>query len=88
MLKIKLTSKRQATFPVRVCESLGVSPGDDIFLDSREGENGLIVWQLKTARTKRRPWLGALRKYAQDKDHSMESIRSSIGKARSSRKND
>lgn len=88
MLKIKLTSKRQATFPARVCESLGVSPGDEIILDPHEGEDGSIVWLLKPAKAKTRPWLGALRQYARDKDHSMDSVRRSVGEARASRRDD
>lgn len=85
---MRLTSKRQATFPARVCESLGVSPGDEILLDPRESEDGSIVWLLKPAKPKTRPWLGSLRKYARDKDHSMDSVRRSVNKARASRKND
>ena len=83
MLKMKLTSKRQATFPARVCESLGIAPGDEIILTPRESDDGSIAWLLQPARPKARPWLGSLREYAKDKDHSMKNIRESIHVARS-----
>ena len=38
---IKITSKRQATFPARVLEALGVGPGDQIEL--KEGPDGFIL---------------------------------------------
>ena len=38
---IKITSKRQATFPKHVLESLGVEPGDQIEL--RETEEGYVL---------------------------------------------
>lgn len=85
---MKLTSKRQATLPARVCESLGVSPGDEILLDPRESEDGSIVWLLKPAQPKARPWLGSLRAYAKGKDHSMKAVRRSILEARASEKDD
>ncbi len=33
---VKVTSKRQVTFPKRVLEALGVGPGDQIELEERE----------------------------------------------------
>ncbi|MCC5838990.1 MAG: AbrB/MazE/SpoVT family DNA-binding domain-containing protein [Opitutales bacterium] len=81
MLRIKVSAKRQATFPKQVCESLGVEPGDDLLLDRRE-ESDKSVWVLRPAKDVSRPWLGSLRKYAAGKDHGMESIRESIAKAR------
>lgn len=85
MLKIKLSSKRQATFPKKVCEALGVQPGDEISLDARE-EAGGPVWVVKPAALKNRPWLGSLRSYARGKSHDMESIRNSIKNGRLSAK--
>ena len=38
---IKVTSKRQVTFPAKVLEALGVGPGDQIELE--EGPNGFIL---------------------------------------------
>ena len=38
---VKITSKRQVTFPARVLESLGVHPGDQLKLD--ETPDGFIL---------------------------------------------
>lgn len=81
MLKIKVSAKRQATFPKRVCESLGVEAGDDLFLD-RRFENDREVWVLTPAKKLSRSWLGSLRNYASGKDHDMDRIRESIARSR------
>lgn len=81
MLKIRVSSKRQATFPKQVCDSLGIEPGDDIYLDRRV-ESDEEVWILKPSRETIRPWLGSLRRYAQGKPHDMDSIRASIAEGR------
>ena len=38
---VKLTSKRQVTFPARVLDALGVGPGDQLELE--EGPDGFIL---------------------------------------------
>ena len=38
---VKVTSKRQVTFPARVLEALGVGPGDQIELE--EGPDGFVL---------------------------------------------
>ena len=76
---VKLTSKRQATFPVQLCQDLGVTAGDDLILE-RKKIGGEIVWLLRPRKKTESKWFGALQKYAAGKDHDMESIRSSIGK--------
>lgn len=38
---VKITSKRQVTFPKRVLDALGVGPGDQLELE--EGPDGLIL---------------------------------------------
>ena len=81
MLKIKVSSKRQATFPKQVCESLGIQPGDEIFLDRRV-ESDEEVWILKSSKEIIRPWLGSLRQFAHGKSHDMDSIRTSVVEAR------
>lgn len=81
MLKIKVSAKRQATFPRQVCESLGVEPGDDLFLD-QQMQSGKAVWVIRPAKELERPWLGSLRPYASGKDHDMESVRESMAKGR------
>lgn len=81
MLKIKLSSKRQATFPKQVCETLGLQPGDDLLLD-KGTEHDEEVWYLRPAKPHKRPWLGSLRAYAKGKSHDMDAIRDSIATAR------
>ena len=84
MSKIKLTAKRQATFPSKVCNELGVAPGDELELRPAKvgGEN---VWVLKPASKPRSKWIGSLKRYAGNAsgDHSMESIRKSVAEGRS-----
>ena len=38
---VKITSKRQVTFPARVLDALGVGPGDQ--LELKEGADGFIL---------------------------------------------
>ena len=76
---VKLTSKRQATFPVQLCQDLGITAGDDLILE-RKKIGGEIAWLLKRRKKTESKWFGGLQKYAVGKDHGMESIRSSIGK--------
>lgn len=38
---VKITSKRQVTFPARVLDTLGVGPGDQLELE--EGSDGFIL---------------------------------------------
>lgn len=76
---IKLTSKRQATFPAQLCRELGVKEGEELILERKKIE-GDIAWIIKPKKRVNTKWFGALKRYAQDKDHSIESIRASIGK--------
>ena len=76
---IKLTSKRQVTFPVRVCKELRLKAGDELILERRKIE-GDAAWIIKPKRHVNTKWFGGLKKYAHYKDHNMESIRASIGK--------
>jgi bifunctional DNA-binding transcriptional regulator/antitoxin component of YhaV-PrlF toxin-antitoxin module len=78
---IKLTSKRQATFPKQLCEELGVHSGDGIEV-SRRNVNGKTVWCLMRTETERPRWFGKFRKYAVGKSHAMKDIRASIERAR------
>ena len=77
MLKIRVSAKRQATFPKQVCASLGIQSGDDLLLDRRI-ENDKKVWVLSPAKEASRPWLGSLREFASDKAHDMDCVRESI----------
>jgi bifunctional DNA-binding transcriptional regulator/antitoxin component of YhaV-PrlF toxin-antitoxin module len=75
---MKLTAKRQATLPVGVCKDLGIKPGDEIFLE-KQNIDGDTIWVLRPKSRPSHNWFGRLRQYAQNKDHDMEVIRSSIG---------
>jgi len=80
MQSIRLTSKRQATFPVQLCQELGIKPGDDLILE-RKNIKGDIAWTLKPKKSVESKWFAVLKKYAKNKDHNLESIRITIGKA-------
>ena len=82
MATIRLTAKRQATFPRAVCEALHLSPGDAITLDTTllDGEE---VWVLRPKRKPAPRWFGRLRRYARGKPHGMAAVRKSIAKGRS-----
>lgn len=79
-LSIKLTKKRQATFPKAVCDQLGLKPGDRIELTPTT-VNGKTAWLLETPETD--PFascFGILKHSAEGKSHDMEDIRASIGR--------
>ena len=77
--RIRLTSKRQATFPVAMCKELGLKPGDEVTLE-RGVRNGEVVWVLRQAEPAT-SWIGSLSRYARGKSHKMERIRESVGRA-------
>jgi bifunctional DNA-binding transcriptional regulator/antitoxin component of YhaV-PrlF toxin-antitoxin module len=78
MKPLTLTSKRQATFPKETCESLGLKPGDQIVLESRD-EGGTKVWVLRPRPVRTRDWVGCLGSRARKvADHSLAAIRESI----------
>ena len=79
MRTIKVTSKRQATLPVEVCEELGIGPGDKLQLEPRT-EDGERIWILR-APGRNWSWFGAARRYAEGKSHRWDGIEKSIGKA-------
>ncbi len=76
---IRLTSKRQATFPVQLCRELGVKAGEELILERRKIE-GDTAWIIRPKKQIEKKWFSGLKKYAQGKDHNLESIRVSIGK--------
>ena len=82
MHKVKLTSKRQATFPAQVCRSLGVKPGDELILEPLKQADGSQQWLLKPVRQRERPWLASLRSHVSKHAHDMETIRESIARKR------
>ena len=57
---VKITAKRQVTFPARVLEALGVKPGDRIELE--EGPDGFVLRARHVDRTRLAPLRGKLRR--------------------------
>ena len=57
---IKITAKRQATFPARVLDTLGIKPGDRIEL--QEGPDGFILRSRRIDRSRLAPLRAKLRK--------------------------
>ena len=77
---IKLTSKRQATFPAEVCRDMGLHPGDRIALE-RRNIGGAPAWVMRPIpEDKATSWFGTLRAYAAGKSHAMKDVRRSIGR--------
>ena len=78
---IKLTSKRQATFPADLCRELGIKPGGKLVVERRliDGQAG---WLLMHPKPTGAPWFGSLKAYAKGKSHDLEAIRASIAKRR------
>ncbi len=57
---IKITAKRQATFPAKVLESMGVKPGDQLELS--ESPDGFILRPRRIDLTRLAPLRGKLRR--------------------------
>lgn len=57
---IKITAKRQATFPARVLDTLGVKPGDRIEL--QEGPDGFVLRARRVDHSRLAPLRAKLRK--------------------------
>ena len=57
---VKITAKRQVTFPARVLEALGVKPGDRIEL--QEGPEGFVLRARHIDRARLAPLRGKLRR--------------------------
>ena len=76
---VKLTSKRQATFPASLLKDLGLRPGDELALE-RSRRKGEVVWILRSP-APRTSWIGSLKRYARGKSHRLKDIRAAVGKA-------
>jgi len=57
---VKITTKRQVTFPARILEALGVKPGDRIEL--QEGPNGFLLRPRSIDPSRLAPLRGKLRR--------------------------
>ena len=76
MADLTITSKRQATLPVDLCDELGVRPGDRLRVERRR-VGGEHVWVIRG----KKPdwsWFGAARRYAKKKSHRSSEIERSI----------
>lgn len=81
MPSVKITAKRQATFPLETCEALRIGPGDIVDIEPRMID-GDRVWVLLPRAAPDRSWVGALKDQARNQDHSMDSIRASVALGR------
>jgi bifunctional DNA-binding transcriptional regulator/antitoxin component of YhaV-PrlF toxin-antitoxin module len=81
MTTIKLTAKRQATLPLKLCKELNLEPGDAIGVQRRIVD-GKAVWCLEPIAEPDLSWMGRFKAKARGKRHDMESIRRSIRRAR------
>jgi bifunctional DNA-binding transcriptional regulator/antitoxin component of YhaV-PrlF toxin-antitoxin module len=81
MPSLKITAKRQATFPLETCQALRIGPGDIVDVEPRiiDGER---VWVLLPRPAPDRSWVGCLKEQIRSEDHSMDSIRRSIAVGR------
>jgi bifunctional DNA-binding transcriptional regulator/antitoxin component of YhaV-PrlF toxin-antitoxin module len=79
MAAIKLTAKRQATLPRRLCEELDVKPGDEIDLERRVLD-GETLWIMKPRKVDW-SWIGSATVSA-NATHDMAAIRASIARGR------
>lgn len=76
MADVKITAKRQATLPARLCEDLGLQPGDRVRVERKVIE-GETLWVI---RPNRPTWnfFGAVRKYARGKKHAWSAVRRGV----------
>jgi len=76
---ITITSKRQATLPVKLCQEIGLQPGDKLML-GRHIIDGNPAWVLQTPASLALPWFGCLSEFAKGKSSDINDVRKSIGK--------
>jgi|SaaInlStandDraft_1057018.scaffolds.fasta_scaffold346111_1 bifunctional DNA-binding transcriptional regulator/antitoxin component of YhaV-PrlF toxin-antitoxin module len=82
MATIKITSKRQATFPAELCGDLGIEPGDQVTVEP-QNIAGKKVWVIQPVKTETEDkWFGSLSNYAKGKSHNMDDIKASIVRGR------
>jgi bifunctional DNA-binding transcriptional regulator/antitoxin component of YhaV-PrlF toxin-antitoxin module len=77
MPTVRITAKRQATFPRATCEALGVGPGDVLELQARVID-GETVWLLRPRRVDW-SWIGSVRVPA-GASHDVDAIRRSAAR--------
>ena len=59
-MRVKITSKRQVTFPARVLNALGLQPGDRLELE--EGPDGFLLRPVRVDPTRLAPLRGKLQR--------------------------
>lgn len=79
-MRIRMTTKRQATFPRQLCEEMRLEPGHAIQVEAATLD-GQRVWVLSVPpEPPKMDWVGSLRRHAKAGAgaHSMEAIRAKI----------
>ncbi len=78
-MRIRMTTKRQATFPRQLCEEMRLQPGNAIEIEPMT-LNGRRVWVLSALpELPNMDWVGSLRRSAGNaKALSMEAVRAKI----------
>lgn len=80
-MRIKMTTKRQATFPKRLCEEMRLEPGHAIQVKPAMLD-GQRVWVLSPSlEPPAMSWVGALRRYSGAETPSMTTVRTRIKEA-------
>ena len=59
-MRVKITSKRQVTFPAHVLDALGLQPGDRLELE--EGPDGFLLRPVRVDPTRLAPLRGKLQR--------------------------
>lgn len=79
-MRIRMTTKRQATFPRQLCEEMRLEPGHAIQVEPATLD-GRRVWVLSAPpEPPKMDWIGSLRRHAGagTHPHSMEAVRAKI----------
>lgn len=80
-MRIKMTAKRQATFPRKLCEEMHLAPGNAIQIEQAVLE-GRRVWVLSPpSDPPSMEWVGVLRRYAGVEMPAMTTVRTKIAEA-------
>lgn len=77
-MQMKMTAKRQVTFPRQLCEEMRLQPGDAIQIEQTEID-GRAVWVLSPPPPPLKlTWVGSLHRYAKGVDFDMTTVRKKI----------
>ena len=74
MSTMKVTTKRQATLPKRLCEEMNIRPGDRLEVEPIE-HDGERLWTIRLVGAPTLSFFASLRKYAIGKSDDWEEIR-------------